>query len=313
MKRPSFQFYPADWRNNAKLRRCSPAARGVWVDVLCLLHDADEYGVLRWPLKDIIQAAGAAAPLVRELVTKGVLKGADRAADAYVYRPTHAGKQGDPVTLVVPDGGPVWYCSRFVRDEWIRQRRGSATRFDGENQPPKATPAAPPKPTIGGESGDGPTSPSPATHSEANASAGEPAVDKSLTPEERRQLWADAGAWLTENGLTQGDAKAFMNTVAKDHPKTVAATFAEAIKTPAPADAKAFTLGIAKRLDAKPGASLPYPDAEQTAAAEAARRAEFEASRTDPAGQAAVAAAREKLASTRARIESLPTAGVTTQ
>jgi hypothetical protein len=29
MKRPAFQFYPSDWRNNANLRRCSPAARGV--------------------------------------------------------------------------------------------------------------------------------------------------------------------------------------------------------------------------------------------------------------------------------------------
>ena len=51
MKRPSFQFYVADWRLDQKLRRCSPAARGVWIDILCLLHDSDEqYGVLRWPL-----------------------------------------------------------------------------------------------------------------------------------------------------------------------------------------------------------------------------------------------------------------------
>lgn len=162
MKRPAFQFYPADWRNNAKLRRCSPAARGVWVDILCLLHDTDEYGVLRWPLKDVIQAAGAPPALVRELVDKGVLKGADRDAEAYVFRPTHGGKNGEPVTLVAPMGGPVWYSSRFVRDEYVRQRRGASTHF-GEanpapNHPPKGGAMASPKGGIGERQGYGPSS-----------------------------------------------------------------------------------------------------------------------------------------------------------
>src|SRR5713226_5956827 len=53
MKRPAFQFYPGDWRSNAKLRRCSFAERGIWLEVMCLLHDSDEYGVLRWPLDDV--------------------------------------------------------------------------------------------------------------------------------------------------------------------------------------------------------------------------------------------------------------------
>jgi hypothetical protein len=58
MKRPSFQFYPADWRGNANLRRCSEAARGAWMDILCLLHDSDTYGIVRWPLVDLANAAG---------------------------------------------------------------------------------------------------------------------------------------------------------------------------------------------------------------------------------------------------------------
>lgn len=45
MTRPSFQFYPGDWRKNANLNRCSHAARGVWVDVLCVLHDSDEWAI----------------------------------------------------------------------------------------------------------------------------------------------------------------------------------------------------------------------------------------------------------------------------
>jgi hypothetical protein len=160
MKRPSFQFYPADWRNNAKLRRCSPAARGAWVDVLCLLHDMDEYGICRWPLKELSNAACVPLALMRELQSKKVLKGADKGAEPYIFTPRHAGKKGAPVTLVENMGGSVWYCSRFVRDEWIRQKRGQSTRFSDDNPPPKAAPKAKPKGCIGEWPGYGPPSPS---------------------------------------------------------------------------------------------------------------------------------------------------------
>ena len=150
MKRPAFQFYPADWRNNAKLRRCSEAARGAWIDVMCLMHDSDEYGVLRWPLAEIAHAAGLPLRLLRELSEKTVLKGGDTEAPPYIYTPRHAGKAGTPVTLVEPDSGPCWYCTRLVRDEWVRNQRGGATRFSAEQQPS-------PKDTNGERQGDGPT------------------------------------------------------------------------------------------------------------------------------------------------------------
>lgn len=153
--RPAFQFYPADWRNNANLRRCSEAARGAWIDVLCLMHDSDEYGVLRWPLADIAQAAGLPIKLLHELSRKGVLKGADSGADDYRWAPFHAGKQGDLVTLVAAGEGPCWYCSRFVKDEFIRHRRGAKTRFTTDNQPPKTEPKSTPTRPVGVRQGDG--------------------------------------------------------------------------------------------------------------------------------------------------------------
>jgi hypothetical protein len=163
MKRPSFQFYPADWRINSKLRRCSEAARGAWVDIMCVLHDADEYGICRWPLNELAQVAGVPLKLARELAAKDVLKGADNNAADYVFTPRHAGRDGQPVTLVTSNAGPLWYCSRFVRDEYIRQRRGQGTRFGDENAPPNNTPKTTPKPTIGDDLGDGPTSSSSST------------------------------------------------------------------------------------------------------------------------------------------------------
>lgn len=158
MKRPAFQFYPGDWQRDANLRRCSHAARGAWMDVLCLLHDAEEYGILRWPLAEIASAAGAPVKLLRELADKGVLKGSDSEAIEYRFQPSHAGKLGDPVVLVPGGPGPCWYSGRFVKDEYVRQRRGAGTRFDSDNQPPKQEPNSPPMGGIGVRQGYGASS-----------------------------------------------------------------------------------------------------------------------------------------------------------
>lgn len=46
MKRPAFQFYPADWRKDAALQSCSLCARGLWAEIMCILHECEPYGVL---------------------------------------------------------------------------------------------------------------------------------------------------------------------------------------------------------------------------------------------------------------------------
>lgn len=43
---PWMKFFPADWRSDPKLRVCSIAARGFWMECLCLMHEADPYGHL---------------------------------------------------------------------------------------------------------------------------------------------------------------------------------------------------------------------------------------------------------------------------
>ncbi len=58
MARPSLQFYPDDWMNDLGLRSCSLAARAIWVDLICLMHQGEPYGHL----------AGAAGPLPVKMV-----------------------------------------------------------------------------------------------------------------------------------------------------------------------------------------------------------------------------------------------------
>jgi hypothetical protein len=42
--RPWMKFYPSDWRADPRLRSCSYAARGLWIDLVALMHEADPYG-----------------------------------------------------------------------------------------------------------------------------------------------------------------------------------------------------------------------------------------------------------------------------
>lgn len=44
--RPWLKFYTSDWRADPGLRMCSYAARGLWLDMLTLMHEAEPYGHL---------------------------------------------------------------------------------------------------------------------------------------------------------------------------------------------------------------------------------------------------------------------------
>ncbi|HDA7904193.1 TPA: hypothetical protein O5V80_002738, partial [Staphylococcus aureus] len=46
MASPWMKFYPSDWRADPMLRLCSMAARGLWVEMLCIMHEATPYGTL---------------------------------------------------------------------------------------------------------------------------------------------------------------------------------------------------------------------------------------------------------------------------
>ena len=46
-KSPAFLFYPADWRKNTALRMCSFAARAVWLEMMCIMHENQPYGTMR--------------------------------------------------------------------------------------------------------------------------------------------------------------------------------------------------------------------------------------------------------------------------
>lgn len=44
--RPWLKFYPSDWQADPKLRKCSFAARGLWMEMLCIMQKAEPVGFL---------------------------------------------------------------------------------------------------------------------------------------------------------------------------------------------------------------------------------------------------------------------------
>lgn len=44
--RPWMKFYPENWRADPTLRMCSLAARGLWIEMICLMHEAPTRGDL---------------------------------------------------------------------------------------------------------------------------------------------------------------------------------------------------------------------------------------------------------------------------
>ena len=46
MKLPLLKFYPSDWLSDEALRGCTPAARGLWVDMICLMAKSKRHGYL---------------------------------------------------------------------------------------------------------------------------------------------------------------------------------------------------------------------------------------------------------------------------
>lgn len=75
MSAPWLKFYPSDWRADPALRMCSVGARGLWMEMLCIMHEAEPYGSMRVngrPVSDrqIAALAGASVDDVGEWLSE---------------------------------------------------------------------------------------------------------------------------------------------------------------------------------------------------------------------------------------------------
>lgn len=116
MKRPAFQFYPGDWQRNIELRACSVGARGLWIEMICIMHQAEPYGYLVLNGKPI-------TPTKLANITGG-------ATLAEVTR-WLAELQEEAVFSIDAEGR--MFSRRMVRDEELRTERAEGGKLGAEH------------------------------------------------------------------------------------------------------------------------------------------------------------------------------------
>ncbi|WP_051719114.1 hypothetical protein [Hymenobacter sp. IS2118] len=129
MKLPAIQFYPGDWHKDQGVQALDLAQRGAWFELLLMMHDSDERGVLLVngaPMPDAVIARRlgldnqSANQILTTLLDFGVAS--RRESDGALY------------------------CRRMVKDENLRRIRTAAGKKGGNplllNQTPNQNPSA---------------------------------------------------------------------------------------------------------------------------------------------------------------------------
>lgn len=88
---PFLKFFPADWRSDTELRSCSLAARGLWIEMMGLMHESKRYGhlVVGGRIVDVDQLAtlvGATTQEVSDLLGQLEKAGVfSKSSDSSIY------------------------------------------------------------------------------------------------------------------------------------------------------------------------------------------------------------------------------------
>lgn len=197
MKRPSFQFYPADWRKDPALAPCSLAARGLWIEMMCIAHESDSYGTL-----SVNGKALTAAQLAR------MVGESPRLVDKLLAELEEAG------VFSRNENGAI-FSRRMVKDEAIRNVRAEAGRQGGN---PNLV-----KPKVGDlvkqkDKQTAKQNPTPSSSSSSSSSDAVPKAGVSVVPlrPEQQQLGTGAGRAESPSPDQPGfDPTAFAKAVAE--------------------------------------------------------------------------------------------------
>lgn len=68
-KLPYIPFYTGDWLKDPELSLCAPATRGVWIDLLCAMHNAGCSGELRGTPEQLARAARCSTADIAQALT----------------------------------------------------------------------------------------------------------------------------------------------------------------------------------------------------------------------------------------------------
>ncbi len=138
-KLPALQFYTGDWRKDPGVQALDYFERGVWFEILCIMHESDARGKLmlngkKMPDEALARLLGLDNQKVNQILTKLLEYGVARA---------------EPETGVI-------FNKRMVEDEKLRQTRREAGKMGGNpvllNQKQTTTDKQIPTPSVSSSS-----------------------------------------------------------------------------------------------------------------------------------------------------------------
>lgn len=257
-KRPSFQFYPSDWRNDPALRLCSIAARGLWMEMMCLMHEGQPYGHLTVMGRPI--TPDSLARLSGEPATS-VKRWLKELAENEVFSTTEEG---------------VIFSRRMVRDEEIRGTRAAGGKAGSEHGHKGAAHGIkggrpknekPPSELNGRGVLEPPLKPPPSSSSSSSVNsedkssgADAPKLDleDAKKTESDRQFWDNAKAYLAAAGVSNPGA--IIGKWVRDHTKPETANALAQAQLERAVEPVAFIQGyFRRRKAANAGGDLELP------------------------------------------------------
>jgi hypothetical protein len=235
-KRPAFQFYPGDWRTDPGLRLCSVGARGLWIEIMCLMHEGEPYGHLT------VQGRHIGIDMLARLVGES----------ASSVKRWYAELEINDVFSKTAEG--MVFSRRMVRDEDIRNARalgGKEGASHGHKGASHGAKGGRPKNVETPLSADGrgvilPPPSSSSSSSSPSPEEGSVAKATGVPPSDAdSKFWADAKSYLTGAGVK--NAGAIVGKLVRDHGKPEAARLISRAQIERAVEPVAFIAACAKQ------------------------------------------------------------------
>jgi hypothetical protein len=173
MKLPAIQFYPADWRKDPGIQALSYEHRGIWFEILCLMHESTQRGVLLLNGKKMPEDALARIlGLDKQNLTTALTSILDVG-----------------VASVEPSSGALM-SRRMVRDENLRKVRAEAGKQGGNPVLLKQNPTTRLKQKS-----------TPSSSSSSSTTVQAPALPEVLKTDSFQTAWAEWMAYRAERRL----------------------------------------------------------------------------------------------------------------
>ena len=195
-KLPAVMFYTGDWLKEPTLRATSLAARGLWIDMLCFMHESPRRGYLMLTREVPMQACHLARAAGTDLDTCEILLGEL--------------ERNGVLSIVdledLDDHSSAFASRRMIRDETTRQKLSEAGKRGG--RPKESQRKASGKPTPKGQGG----------------SSSSPSVSSSTSEEEIDVPDAVIEAVYTRIPWRARRRPAHTKVAIRDHVRTLTAT-----------------------------------------------------------------------------------------